>query len=77
MLSRAQLPKTHKAAIAFYIDFLTAAAELGTVEYVKAKRWLIRNDLFYLLVFVCHRPDMNHPWIFARCREVELAPNGH
>lgn len=40
-------------------------------------RTLCQNDLFYLLVRVCKRVDMLHPWIYARCREVELEPDGH
>ena len=40
-------------------------------------RDLCKNDLFYLLVRVCKRTDLLHPWIYARCREVETDPNGH
>ncbi|MCC6775648.1 MAG: hypothetical protein IT537_03270 [Hyphomicrobiales bacterium] len=43
----------------------------------QARRWLARNDLFYLLTAVCKRRDINHNWLFARCREVGLTPNGH
>lgn len=38
---------------------------------------LCRVDRYYLLVRVCRRLDMLHPWIYARCREVERAPNGY
>ena len=40
-------------------------------------RDLALNDLFYLLVRVCKRVDLLHPWIYARCREVEGDPNGY
>jgi predicted phage terminase large subunit-like protein len=40
-------------------------------------RALALTDLFYLLVRVCRRPDMLHPWLYARVREVESSPNGH
>jgi predicted phage terminase large subunit-like protein len=40
-------------------------------------RELALNDLFYLLVRVCKRVDLLHPWIYARCREIENDPNGH
>ncbi len=40
-------------------------------------RELCRADLFYLLVRACRRTDMLHPWIYARCREVEADPHGH
>ena len=35
------------------------------------------NDRFYLLAQTCKRHDVNHPWIFERCREVEASPDGH
>lgn len=40
-------------------------------------RTLCLIDRYYLLVKVCKRHDMLHPWIYARCREVEKAPSGY
>jgi len=42
-----------------------------------AIRALCIADRFYLLVKVMKRVDMLHPWILARCREVEESPDGH
>ncbi len=39
--------------------------------------WLGRHDRFYLLTKLLHRSDAVHPWIYARCREVELDPDGY
>src|SRR5215467_13067267 len=43
----------------------------------ECERQLAQTDLFYLLVYVLSRNDVNHDWIFGRCREVEAAPNGY
>lgn len=42
-----------------------------------AIRWLCLNDRFYLLVRACSRQDALHPWLLARCREVERNPDGY
>src|ERR1035437_1559296 len=42
----------------------------------EALRKLCREDLFFLLVVACKRRDLDHDWLYARCREVEAAPNG-
>lgn len=40
-------------------------------------RRLLQTDLFALIWFGLHRPDINHPWLFERCREVQSNPDGH
>lgn len=72
----AGLPMTRRAAIVFYRAMLAQAAERGEADLREARRWLCRNDLFYLLVVVLRRRDINRDWLFARCREVQAEPNG-
>lgn len=63
-------------AIEFYTELHDNAAESKERTH-DVRRNLILNDLFYLLVYGCGRRDMLHPWIYARCREVEANPNGY
>jgi predicted phage terminase large subunit-like protein len=47
----------------------------------KAEKRIIRRDLcladlYYLLVVECGRADLQHPWIYERCREVQRKPWG-
>ena len=51
--------------------------EIEPGEAAALRRELAIRDLFYLLVFVLRRNDVNHDWVYERCREVEAAPNGY
>ena len=58
-----------------YWDALEANAKrAGKLE--QAVRLLCKSDLFYLLVRACKRNDMLNDFAYARCREVEAAPDG-
>lgn len=40
-------------------------------------RALCRSDLFFLLWYGFGRKDMYHPWLLARCKEVQADPDGY
>jgi len=68
------LPTTIDDAIAYYrIVHETATGE--TRRLTRAR--LGQSDLFYLLTQILHRSDIVHPWLFARCREVQRNPDGY
>src|SRR5689334_9103680 len=64
-----------------------ASMEQALYYYTRAESdpagddWLFaqlgREDLFFLLHRVLRRQDIAHPWLYARCREVEQAPDNH
>jgi hypothetical protein len=61
-----------ESAIAAYHETLLRAAEYGDPEIERLlKRQLAQSDLFFLLVYVLRRLDLNRDWYFERCREVQ------
>lgn len=38
---------------------------------------IAKGDRFFLAVHLLNRPDVIHPWLYARIREVEAAPDGY
>lgn len=46
-------------------------------ERIAALRHLCRTDLYFLLRYALHRGDIEHQWLFDRCREVQEDPDGH
>lgn len=61
-----------------YMDFTKSMGEkLKPDDLRAALRWYCENDLYFLLRVMCNRKDMGNDWCFARCREVESAPDGY
>lgn len=42
-----------------------------------AQRKLATTDLFFLLLIGCKRADVDDDWLYDRCREIYLNPNGY
>jgi hypothetical protein len=63
--------------IAWYGHFLTALRKARDEVYRRRAAVLGCNDRFFLLTGLLGRRDLEHPWLFDRCREVETDPDGH
>lgn len=55
------------------LDAWEAVIKLGDT----AARDLGKLDRYWLLIEVCRRVDLWHPWIYERCRELEANPDGY
>lgn len=49
----------------------------GEANATQLTRWLAQNDRWFLLTVILGRKDLLHPWLYARCREVEQATDSH
>ena len=71
---------TREETNAFYDKTLSEAKVLDKQHPGALKetmRELCRNDRFFLGTRVLQREDADNDWVFARCREVEAAPDGY
>ncbi|MDR1684867.1 MAG: hypothetical protein LBR82_00220 [Desulfovibrio sp.] len=66
-----------EAHVAYEIAIAAASKDDGGCLRDAALRKLLLNDVFFLLVYVLGRKDIDHDWLFDRCREVQASPNGH
>lgn len=74
------------AFLAKALDFLAKATCLEAVDFYRSMYqmpgcddWLLaelgKEDLFFLLTHLLRRPDVGHPWLYERCREIEQEPD--
>lgn len=59
-----------------YPILLTGLQACSHQERVDHLRNLCRTDLYFLLRYALHRGDVEHQWVFERCREVQSEPDG-
>lgn len=60
-----------------YQNFVEKLPLLDEAEKWNVLRHMARTDLFFLLWFVLRVNAIFHPWLLARCKEVQAAPNDH
>lgn len=59
-----------------YAVLMNSLAALPHKERIERTRYLARTDLYFLLRYLLNRPDVDHPWLVARIREVQRNPDG-
>lgn len=59
-----------------YQALLSGLADSSVEFQKKTLRHLCRTDLYFLLRYVLNRKDLEHPWLYARCLEVQASPDG-
>jgi len=57
-----------------WLGLLSAYSDL---DQAASLRMAFRKDLWLLMVLGLNREDMIHPWLYARCREVQVNPDGY
>lgn len=62
-------------AHSFYEQVLKRAHEDGLINQTLA--YLGRHDLFFLLYYLMGRVDIDHDWLYDRCRDVQYYPNNY
>jgi phage terminase large subunit-like protein len=65
------------STIAEYRAFVDGLERLDGNEKIEICRYLCRTDLYFLLWWGFARRDMEHPWLLARCKEVQMQPDGY
>lgn len=60
-----------------YMPLLDALAGLSDVDRRAKCRNLCRTNLYFLLRYGCRRLDLEQPWFYARCNEVQNDSNEH
>ena len=56
---------------------LNAIPDDDALARVAAMRELCLKNLFFLMVYILNRTDMDNDWCFGRCCEVNASPDGH
>lgn len=64
-------------SISQYPTLLNSLLTLSEDEQIAHLRNLCKTDLYFLIRYGMKRADIEQPWLFQRCREVQAKPNGY
>jgi predicted phage terminase large subunit-like protein len=65
------------STISEYHTLVINLSHCNETEKIKIVRYLCRTDLYFLLWWAFGRRDVEHPWLLARCKEVQMNPDGY
>lgn len=77
LLDPADLPQSREESWMWYKHLQEKFYTQGPEGWREIERQLAASDLFYLMVRLLRRPDVNRDWLFDRCREIAKAPDNH
>jgi hypothetical protein len=60
-----------------YVRIFQELQKLGIPDRLAILRHLCRTDRYFLLRYVCNRKDVENPWLYSRCQEVDSSPDDH
>lgn len=72
-INLAKLPSDRR----LYPQLMHSLAKRSEPDRIALTRALCQTDLYFLLRYGLGRVDVEHDWIFARCREVQRSPDDH
>jgi len=72
----AEIIKALPDRITDYPDLIADIERLDKDKRPSRLKKLILSDLYFLMRYGLKRHDMEHPWLFDRCREVQSEPDG-
>jgi len=75
-ISNSELMKALPQQLSEYPQLLKRLSNLNLEARLSTERLLCRIDLYFLLRYALRREDVEKEWIFQKCREVQLNPNG-
>src|SRR5688572_25868366 len=60
-----------------YLALLNGLRDSTESRRKEVLRHLCRTDLYFLLRYMMGRKDLEHPWLYQRCLDIQDEPDGY